>query len=212
MTFLLKYADTYGSVFPLLVLIYKRNLVPKENFILFWYFLLSIVIFSYSNYLADRVENNLYLYHIFSIIELTLLLQYFKKIIKSLLIKNLINWVTILFLIASALNILFLEKINSLNSNTQSIEFLLLIAFCFIYYMELASSDQIIYFFKHPVFWIVTGFFIYFSITIFIFSFYKYSERTYHTFTINFWTVQEVMYLLKNLIISYGILCFNKKK
>ena len=212
MTFLLKYADTYGSILPLVVLIYKRNLVPKENLILFWYFLLSIGIFSYSNYLADRVQNNLFLYHIFSIVELTLLLQYFKKIIHSTLIKKLINGITILFLIASALNILFLEKINSLNSNTQSLEFLLLIAFCFVYYMELAQSEQIIYFFRHPVFWIVTGFFIYFSITIFIFSFYKYSERTYHTFTINFWTFQEVMYLIKNLIIAYGILCFNKKK
>lgn len=212
MNFLLKYADAYGSLLPLIVLIYIRKLVPKENLILFWYFLLSIGIFSYSNYLADRVQNNHFLYHIFSIVELTLLLQYFKKIINSTLIKKLINGITIFFLIASALNILFLEKINSLNSNTQSLEFLLLIAFCFAYYMELAQSEQIIYFFRHPVFWIVTGFFIYFSITIFIFSFYKYSERTYHTFTINFWAIQEVMYLIKNLIITYGILCFNKKK
>lgn len=212
MTFLLKYADTYGSVLPLLVLIYKRKLVPKENFILFWYFLLSICLFGYSNYLADRIQNNLFLYHIFSILELTLLLQYFKKIINSVVIRKLINGIIILFLLASVLNIIFLENINSLNSNTQSLEFLLLIAFCFIYYMELARSEQIIYFFRHPVFWIVTGFFIYFSITIFIFSFYKYSERLYHTFTINFWAVQEVMYLIKNLIIAYGILCFNKKK
>lgn len=208
----LNYSDTYGSVLPLIACIVYWHKVPKEVFILFWYFLASIIIFGYSNYLADRNINNLYLYHMFSIIELTLLLQYFKKIIELRVIKKVIKWITFIFLILSLLNILFLEKINSLNSNTQSLEFLLLIVFCFIYYNDLAKSNQIVFFYKQPVFWIVTGFFIYFSCTLIVFSLYKYSGRHNKSFISGFWVFQELMYLIKNMFITYGILCFKKTK
>ena len=209
---ILNYADTYGSALPLIALIVLWHKISKETFILFWYFIASIIIFGYSNYLADQAKNNLFLYHLFSIIELTLLLQYFKKIIDKKTVKKIINWLTFSFLAFSILNILLLENLNYLNSNTQSIEFLVLIIFCFIYYNELAKTDEIVIFYRQPVFWIVTGFFIYFSCTTIIFSFYKYAIRYDKPFTSGFWVIQELMYLIKNIFITYGILCFRKAK
>jgi len=207
---ILKYSDTYGSIFPLIALIILWNKVPKETHILLWYFISSILIFGYSNYLADKAVNNSFLYHIFSILELAILLQYFKKLVVTSLVKKVINGIIITFLILSIFNIIFLEKSNSLNSNTQSIEFLLLIIFCFIYYSNLSKTDNILFFYKQPAFWIVTGFFIYFSSTIILFSFYKYAARIDETFS--FWKFQEIMYLVKNFFITYGILCFNKMR
>jgi len=209
---LLNYSDTYGSFFPLIALIIYKNKVAKEVFILLWYFIISILIFGYSNYLADKRINNLFLYHIFSILELTLLLAYFKEIIESTLVKKITTWIIFGFLIFSFLNVLFLEKINSLNSNSQSLEFLLLIVFCFIYYRELANSEEVIIFYSKSTFWIVTGFFIYFSCTLIVFSLYKYTGKQNQSFISNFWIFQEIMYLVKNLFITYGILCFKKTK
>ena len=212
MEFFLDYSDTYGSLFPLISIIALWHKIPKETFILFWYFIASVLIFGYSNYLADQVKNNMFLYHIFSILELSLLLGYFRKIIGTSIVKRVIIWIIVLFLGFSLCNIIYLENLNSLNSNSQSIEFLILIIFCFIYYNELAKSDEIVIFFKIPVFWIVTGFFIYFSCTIIVFAFYKYAIDYDKPFTSSFWVFQEIMYLIKNLFITYGILCFRNTK
>ena len=209
---LLDYSDTYGSLFPLIAIIVLWHKIPKETFILFWYFIGSILIFGYSNYLADHIKNNMFLYHMFSILELSLLLGYFRKIVDSNIIKKVIVWIITLFLGFSLYNILYLESLNSLNSNSQSVEFLILIIFCFIYYNQLAKSDEIIIFYQQPVFWIVTGFFTYFSCTIIVFAFYKYAIEYNKPFTTNFWVFQEIMYLIKNLFITYGILCFRKTK
>ena len=154
----------------------------------------------------------MFLYHIFSILELVLLLAYFRQIIDRKIIKKLIIWIIFCFVCFSIFNILYLENLNYLNSNAQSIEFLILIIFCFIYYNELAKSDEIISFYRLPVFWIVTGFFVYFSCTIIVFAFYKYAIEYDKPFTSNFWIFQEIMYLIKNLFITYGIVCFKKTK
>lgn len=212
MGIVLDYADTYGSLLPLIVMLVHKNKVSKEVFILFGYFIASIIVFGYSNYLADRNKNNYFLYHIFSIIELSFILCYFKIVLRTKLIRFLVTTILLFFYLFSIFNILFLEKINSLNSNTLSIEFFLMIIFCFIYYYKFSKTDKILFFQKEPNFWIVTGFFIYFSSTILIFSFYKYAAKNYKAFTINFWALQEIMYLVKNLVITYGLLCFRKMK
>ena len=59
---------------------------------------------------------------------------------------------------------------------------------------------------------IVSSFLLYFSSCILMFILYKYAAKQYHSFVFNFWKVQEVMYLIKNILITYGILCFRKKK
>ncbi len=209
----LDYSDTYGSVFPVLaILIVFGNKVPKTVVILFWYFIVSIILFGYSNYLADRRINNLFIYHLFSIIEITLLLYFFKQVIKIKSVTIGIKWIILLFLIISVLNFLFLESSDSLNSNTLSIEFLVIIIFCSIYYFKFSQSDQIVVFHKQPYFWIVTGFFVYFTTTLLVFSLYKYTVTSYRSFIFDFWIFQEVMYIIKNLLIAYGILCFRKIK
>ena len=110
------------------------------------------------------------------------------------------------------LNILLLENLYSLNSNTLAIRIFLIIFLCLIYYNQLVSSDKVLMIFTVPSFWIVSSFLLYFSSCILMFILYKYAAKQYHSFVFNFWKVQEVMYLIKNILITYGILCFRKKK
>lgn len=207
---LIAYADTYGSIIPLVVLsiVFHKRKVPKTLLPLVFYLFISVIVFGFSNYLADRKINNLFLYNIFSAIELALILYFFHGIIKNPKIRKWILPVILLYLILLTGNLIFLEKINSFNSNALAIEFLFLIIFCFSYYYELSSSEEVIVFLKTPYFWMVSGFFIYFSTCILVFVLYKYAAIQNRKFILDFWEFQVIMYLIKNILIAKGLLCF----
>lgn len=208
--FLFDYADTYGSVIPLIAIIVLFRKVPKETILLFWYFIFSIALFWYSNYLADRSIPSVFLYHIFSVAELAFLLPYFVIITNKNGLKKITYWVLGGFIAVSIINILLLESLQSLNSNTLAIEFLIIIVYCFIYYLQLSQTEKLLGFFKEPTFWIVTGFFVYFAIDVIVFALYKYAAKYNRAILFDFWAFQEIMYIIKNIIIAYGILCYRK--
>jgi hypothetical protein len=211
---LLAYADTYGPAIPLafIFFIFKIKQMPRVMTILSWYLLSSVVIFGISNYMADRRINNLFLYHLFCVVELSFLLFLFREIIQSEKIRKSIPLLLLLFVLLFVLNSIFLEQMNSWNSNSASIEFLIIICFSFIYYFELANSDAILSFSTNAFFWIVSGLFVYCASCSIVFAFYKYAAPSNGNFTLNFWMFQIIMYLVKNILITKGILCFKARK
>lgn len=211
---LLAYADTYGPVIPLafILLLFRRKQMPRVLIILSWYLLISIVIFGISNYMANRFMNNLFLYHLFCIIELCFVCLLFKEMIRSEKVRRTIPYFLALATLLFILNSVFLEKINSWNSNSASVEFLIIICFSLIYYFELAGSNDILFFSKNAFFWIVSGLFVYCSGCSVLFAFYKYTAQNNIRFTLDFWIFQILMYLIKNLLITKGILCFKARK
>ena len=212
MSFLWNYADTYGSLIPLvtLLIIFYKKKYPGYCIPLAWYFILSIIVFGISNYLADRKINNLLLYNIFAVIELTLVSWFFRKLFAW---KNKIFFLVLFFFILFFFfNIAFLEDYSTLNSNVIAVEFMIIIIYCFRYYVLLSKTDKIITFFNEPAFWIVSAFFIYFSTCIMVFVFYKYAAKIDRRFILDFWMLQVIMYLIKNLLITKGFLCFKTNK
>jgi hypothetical protein len=129
-------------------------------------------------------------------------------VIKNALVKKIIPFAIICFIIFSVLNILFLhESLNSWNSNTFCLEFFMIIALCFVYFFELTSSNNILQFYAIESFWIVAGFFIYYSLSFSIVLLYKYVAENDTSFLYKFWKLQIIFYLLKNVLIGVGFLC-----
>ena len=209
---LLKYADTYGSLFPLatFLVIFRKIKYPDYCVPLVGYFILSILVFGFSNYLADRSINNMLVYNVFALLELVFLSWFFNKVFSG---HDRFRFITLaLFVVFWILNILFLEKFSSMNSNVIAVEFLIVIIYCFRYYIEFSKTDQIISFYKEPLFWIVSGFFVYFSLSVMVVVFYKYATRDDNNFILSFWKLQVIMYLIKNILIAKGLLCFKVSK
>jgi hypothetical protein len=200
------YADTYGAAIPLAAFFAHRSL-SREKKVIAFYLLVSVIIFGLSNYLADRGINNSILYHAFSVIELGLILYYFKVIGTEFLVKLKIVPIFISFLGLAIINILFFEDLKTWNSNTFFIEFLIIVSLCFVYFFRLVSSEKIEYCHKISSFWIVTAFFIYHSLTLPIVVFYGVASADYAEFILEFWKVQIVLFLIKNFFILIGLLC-----
>ena len=210
----LKYADTYGSLIPLvtLAIVLKKRKYPGYCTPLVWYFLFSIIIFGVSNYMADRKINNLAIYNIFTIIELIIITWFFRKILISEFWRKVSILICITFICFFFFNVVFLENINTFNSNAIAVEFMVIILYCFRFYVEFSKSEEVVYFFKSPVFWIISGLFVYFASSIMVFALYKYAAKINRSFILDFWIFQVIMYLVKNLMITKGFLCFKMSK
>jgi hypothetical protein len=211
---LLAYADTYGSLIPLIIIfiVFSKKKMPLVIRLLSWYLLFSFLLFGISNYLADKGINNLFIYHLFAVLEFLFLALIFREIIENILVKRRVIYIIVIFCFLAVLNVFLFEKLNTLNSNIAAIEFLILIILALIYYFELSNSDKILLFQRNPYFWIVSAFFIYFTSCILIFALYKYAAKTNRSFTLDFWLIQVAMYIIKNLVLSKGILCFKYNK
>lgn len=211
---LMAYADTYAPAIPLISIffVFRFKQMPRVITILSWYLLFSMLLFGVSNYLADRNMNNMFLYHIFSIVELAFVCFMFREVIHSKKIRKAIPYLLAFFVLLFILNTVFLEGMDSWNSNSSSIEFLIIICFSLIYYFELANSDDILSFATNPFFWIVSGFFVYCASCTVVFAFYKLNALKSGNFALNYWMFQIIMYLIKNILFAKGILCFKVRK
>lgn len=211
--FVLAYADTWAPLIPIYFIVTGFRVIkyPLEIIWLLVYLVVCVLLFGYSNYLADRSINNLYVYHLFTIAELILLLKYFEAILVSKK-KQLINYLICLLTGVFILNSFYFEDTRSFNGNSSTLEFFFIIVFCLIYYFELTNTANILYFQINPVFWIVSGLFLYCSCCIVVFALYKYATINYTPFVLNFWIFQVIMYIIKNLLIAKGVICYKRQK
>jgi hypothetical protein len=202
------YADTYGCAIPLVFLMVRKRKLSLEEKTLTWYLIFSIIIFGFSNYLADHGTNNHFLYHLFADVEFFFIAIYFSLVIRNTLVKKIIPYVIAGLIIFSVLNVLVLhESLTSWPTNTFFVEFFMIIVMCFVYFFELTSSNDILQFYKVESFWVIAGFFIYYSLSFSIVILYKYVAEYSSVFVYRFWILQIMFYLLKNVLIGVGFLC-----
>lgn len=197
------YSDTLLPLFVLLLLMPSKNIGQKP--LLLTYLLLTVMVMGYSNWLADRQLNNMYLYHGYTLAEalvLVPLLHGYAQTNKTLLMAIMIGY-PFFWLI----NIWLLEPLSTFNSNSATVLAFLLSYLCLRYFLYLVKTDHILYFQKMPSFWIVSGLLFYSMVSILVISSYKhkgwFSEQDMH---FN-WMIQQVANIIKFLFFSTGILC-----
>lgn len=125
-------------------------------------------------------NNNLYILHIYTIVEFLILMAYFISITKvkakKLLLVSKIIWVV--FPIFSIVNRLFFQNEFEFNSNVRSIEALIFILYSIIYFYHSSEDDVNQSWGNVSLNWINSGFLIYFSSSIFMFSFANFITST----------------------------------
>jgi hypothetical protein len=197
------YSDT---LFPLLALFMLVLLQQHRKYMLLAiYLILTAGIMGYSNYLADRGINNMYLYHLYTLIEIVILLPMIASFsnIKPLAVILSI----IIFTAFWIINVWKLEPLTKFNSNSGAVGALLITFFCFHYFLYLIKTDGILNFQKNPGFWIVSGLFFYCVVATFIIGSYKYKDWFSDSVISRRWRIQQVANIIKFILISIGILC-----
>ncbi|MDE3236527.1 MAG: hypothetical protein KGO81_11270 [Bacteroidota bacterium] len=204
------YSDSALPGFTLLALLPAFKKVWKQHHLLLLYLAVTCLMMGVADYMADRGINNLYLYHMYALIECSLLVVYVEQL--SLNNKKLIFALIGIFFIYWCINIIFLESYQSFNGISLSIESLLISFCCFRYLLSLTQKEEIMFFQKLPGFWIVSGLLFYHMCSFLIMLLYK----NWHFFNdltpVVIWNIIEVLNLVKFIIIAIGILCIYRYK
>lgn len=202
------YSDTVAPFLVLLVLLPRYRQVPGGGLLLL-YLLLSTLFAAYSNYLADHGQNNMYLYHLFSLLEaglLLLLLTRYTKMDRRALVLTLS-----FYLLFWLVNVWLWEPLTMFPSNSGTVLNLITAFFCFRYFLSLIKTNDILYFQRLPSFWIVSGLLFYCIVAIFAVSSYKYKDWfTDLDLQLN-WRIQLVANIIKYILITIGVLCSKRQ-
>lgn len=203
-----RYSDTVAPLLVLLVVLPRYRQVPGGR-LLVLYLLASTLFAGYSNYLADHNLNNMYLYHIFSLLEavcLLLLLNRYSKMDRRALGLTLsfyaVFWIT---------NVWLWEPLDSYNSNSATVLGLITAFFCFRYFLVLVNTDEILRFQRLPSFWIVSGLLFYCIVAILALGSYKYKDWFSEWDLQISWRIQLVAQMIKYILITIGVLCSRRQ-
>jgi hypothetical protein len=155
--------------------------------------LVSIVI----KYTANHKINNLPIFHLYTLIELVLLAEFFKKLIGF---KKIITIIQFSFLIACVVNAIFFQSIFTFNTYTRPLEAFIVMLFAVNYFAKIFTDTSKIKLSEMPSFWFNTGLFLYFSgaFMLFIFSNFvlKVSQQSFNIIWNTHATFVLIMYLL----------------
>jgi len=172
-------------------------------------------IYSFSNNLIiingwySVIIRNVYIfYRLFTILGYTFIALFFFKNIISRLIKKAIV-ITYIILFAYAIYDFLTSPKESFDSIPSSIEAILIIIFSIFYLFEQIKNPKVLFIYTLDKFWIVASFLLYYTGTFFLFI---YAEAYFvdPSFNENYYFINNVFLLLKNIVFSVGLLVKNK--
>ena len=159
---------------PIIIVISRPGRIPAYAKWLLIYLVIAAIVNTTAIILTWNRVHNLWLLHIYTILESFLLLYYFKLIIinKSVnLIIRVLLWAFPLFCI---INFLFLQSFYNFNTYARPVEAIMFITLCAVYWWQENKEDSEKSWGNIPNNWIVTGLMLYFAGAFFLFLLAKY--------------------------------------
>ncbi len=154
---------------PLLVSVLKLKLLNRTQKKLLVLILITVLVEIISWVLWYKNINNLPLYHFYTPIQFLLIINIYKNKLSGLFSKYFFLVLGIAFILFSILNIVFFQDLNTFNSNTTTLLGILVIFFCLSYFYTLLKEVKYSALETNPMFWINSGFLIYFSSNLILF-------------------------------------------
>ncbi|MCP9752341.1 hypothetical protein [Ferruginibacter sp. HRS2-29] len=184
--------------------------LPKEARVLLWYLLANAVISIASSALAFYHLPNTPLYHAGTVVETMLMLYFFYELFRQKIFATYILWGIILFPVAGLINSLFFQPILTFNSYTLSLQSLLIILCCFLYWWHKDEDIQHTWP-EIPLNWFVSGLLLYFSSSFLLFTFSNMAlEYVSVKNFILIWNIHAALSILMFIFISIGFSKYKK--
>lgn len=208
----LDYIVPVSVMLPVFIFLYKHGRFPAALKVLFLYLLVSSLINVSGIVLAHKNLPNLWLLHIYTIIEAVFLLLFFMLINTSPVIKKILRVLLLLFPLACIANMLLFQSSDKFNTYARSVEALLFIFFSIRYWLSNSEESEYETWFQNPYNWVTSGILLYFSSSFFLFLFSNIMLADAHqklsvalTNAISFvWVVHGTLVIIQYILISVG--------
>lgn len=209
--FILNNLDTIGTLIPIFFALTRRTLITGLNKYIFFYLSLQFILNASCNVLAAGLKNNIFLYQVNCLGSLILMTIFFNLVIQSFKIHKwlkLISW----GLVALLAVYMLIEPRDSFNSHSYSYTGLIIVIYALLYFYNKITHPSAVRITKEPVFWFVTGFFIYYSAAFMIFISYSILTQQQKIDTDLLWRLHNLIFFIMCVYITVGYLCNTSQK
>ena len=161
--------SSFIVIIPLLISGFKLRSLNKVQIRLVYLLLTVLLVESISNILWYQKMNNLPIYHFYTVLEFLLITAIYKKVLANLFSKLFFIVISISFVLFAIVNTLFFQDLQTFNSNTTTLTGVVVILFSLCYFYALLKEVKYNNLETNPMFWINSGFLIYFSSNLILF-------------------------------------------
>ncbi len=150
--------------------------------------------------------NNLFLLHVYTIEECGMILWFYSYLLRDAGNRKIFLYAFLGFAILSTANSIYLQKLTQNNTYARSLEAMIIIICAIMYYMKLLSESKLKSPARSPYFWINTGFLIYFSGSLVLFTLSNYIRGPqYRQLRLDVWTLHAFFAIVLYALISVGL-------
>ena len=209
---MLSFSDIYQGFFvpasiavPVTVAIRRYRFAGKGPRGILWYLLVSGFINGIAIILSFLRTNNLPLLHVYTVIELVLLGQFFSYSFRSAFMRNWIRGIQLVFVLLCTVNFCFIQSLYIFNSYTRPLEAIVIICLSLLYLYSLTGPDAAVPWTTLPEVWIAAGLLIYFSTSFSEFTFANVvSVKASRSVKLLIWNIHDTMVLIMYLFFAKG--------
>lgn len=196
-----------SAVIPVCVALGRRQQLATRHWILFVYLIITLLGNILARYLAQHGIRNTPLFHLHTIVEMVLFSFFFRTLFRAQIIRTVIICIAIVFSLYCVVNFIFLQSIYSFNSYTRSIEAIILILFCVMYWWKGATAADDSPWVAIADNWAVSGILFYFSSALFLFIFSNYLlQHVSKQANVLVWNIHAAIVLLMYLLLTVTFL------
>lgn len=156
--------------------------------------------------------NNLFLLHIFTVEECGLILWFYSCLFSGFINRKLFLYIFFSFFAFAVINSVFFQPLTQFNTYARSTE-AVIIVFCSIaFFYKMLSDTNIERPERLPYFWINTGFLIYFSASLLLFTLSNYIRDVQHKqLKYDIWTLHAFFSILMYTFVTIGLWKYRKR-
>jgi hypothetical protein len=198
----------------------KKNVHNILRFFPFYISALFIVYLSLDIYLFFPIEIrrkiirlDFLVDHLFTLFELLIFSDFFIRLIVSRQFKVFIKFLTVLFVLGYLLvtikhpPIFFAGSPHRTINTFYTLQAVLLIVFCIMYFIELFKKPPVLILLREPSFWITTGLFFFMSCTLPYSLLENQINHHFHEFAVELFSIFHIFYSLLFIMIIKAFLC-----
>ncbi len=190
---------------PFLISILRYKYFQAEFKTITFYMILSVITQIISYIFWRYKKNNLPILHLYTIVEFLIILNFFFEIHKGFLSQKFFLVTAIVFPILSVINSVWIQNIYTFNTYSRSLEALLFIFLSVSWFISEVSQFEEKKTNSLALRYIVSGFLIYFTGSIVLFSFDNEINKLIAEYVLNIWFIHTTLLMFLYLLITVGL-------
>jgi len=197
---------SYVMIISVGVAIMRRRFLQAELIYICAFLLLSLLGELVSLTLSKLHIPNLFLLHIYTLVEFNIIALFYRRFFSTFYPKWLVIVLLLIFNSFVILNTLFLQPLTVFNTYARGLESLMVIGLAILCFYKMLTELDIKHPETYPVFWINTGFLLYFAGSLILFVLANIAiEQPNQSLSLMSWGLHSCLFVLMHLAIGLGL-------